>query len=249
MDSPPRRTIIMNRHINPSSRSAFRRALITGASRGLGRALAEQLAQDGTLVVGVARHEAELRAALEPIGGLALVADIGRDDADALAARGQALAGGPFDLIIHAAGALGPLQDGEDPMPRLVSVDAASLRQVFEVNTLGPARLIRSLHRSMREEGGTIAVISSDAAVEAYPGWGAYGASKLALDHLLRVWALEEEHLRFVSFDPGEMDTVMHAAAFPSADPQTLKPPAQAAAELLALLARAPSAEIAVANG
>ena len=83
---------------------------------------------------------------------------------------------------------------------------------------------------------GTIAVISSDAALEAYPGWGAYGASKLALDHLLRVWAEEEGRLRFVSFDPEEMDTAMHAAAFPDADRSSLKAPTQAAAELLDLL-------------
>jgi NAD(P)-dependent dehydrogenase (short-subunit alcohol dehydrogenase family) len=234
----------------PAPASPVHRALITGASRGLGLALAEQLAAAGTIVVGVARHEAALRAALHPFGGRALPADIGREDADALATRAIALAGGPFDLVVHAAGALGPLQGGDDPMPRLVSVDAEGLQRVFDVNTLAPARLIRALHRSMREAGGTIAVISSDAAVGAYPGWGAYGASKLALDHLLRVWAVEEERLRFVSFDPGEMDTTMHAHAFPTADTSTLTSPDQAASELLAVLgANADAPTSAAANG
>jgi len=215
------------------SSALFRRAIVTGASSGLGLALVRLLRAQDVVVVGVARDADRLDQAMRPLGALALAHDVGNDDTEALAARLLDLAGGPPDLVVHAASTLGPLTVGDDPMPRLVDVDGPQLAEVFAVNTLGPARLLRSLHRSMRRQGGVFAAISSDAAVEAYPGWGAYGASKLALDHLLRVWAQEENGLRFLSFDPGEMDTPMHAAAMPTADRSTLRAPDDAAAELL----------------
>ncbi len=218
-------------HPNPE------RALITGASRGLGLALATILRERGAKVVGVARDEVRLRAALEPIGALALPADVGDIDTEALVARASSLAGGPFDLFVHAASTLGPLgDDDEDPMPRLADVSAAALARTFAVNALGPALLIRALHRTMRRDGGTVVVVSSDAAVERYPGWGPYGASKAALDHLVGVWAAEEPSLRFLSFDPGEMDTAMHAAAMPKADRATLADPRAVAAAILGRL-------------
>lgn len=210
------------------------RALVTGASRGLGLALTEALRQRGTRVVGVARREAPLRAALEPLGALALASDVGADDADAVVARATSLAGGPFDLFVHAASTLGPLgDDDEDPMPRLADVGREALRRTFAVNALGPALWIRALHRTMRRGGGTVVVISSDAAVERYPGWGPYGASKAALDHLIGVWAAEEPALRFLAFDPGEMDTAMHAAAMPQADRSGLADPRAVAHAIL----------------
>ncbi|ACY17262.1 SDR family NAD(P)-dependent oxidoreductase [Haliangium ochraceum] len=223
------------------STSSPRRVLITGASRGLGLALATQLRARGAIVVGIARDAQALRAALEPLGALPLAADLGSADADALATRASSLAGGPFDLFIHAASTLGPLGEGDDPMPRLTALDAAAMAQVFAVNALGPAALVRALHRSMRTGSGTIAVVSSDAAEHFYPGWGAYGASKTALDHLVRTWAVEEQQLRFVSVDPGEMDTRMHADAMPGADRNSLAAPADVASAILAQLERVPS--------
>ncbi|MBO6939466.1 MAG: SDR family NAD(P)-dependent oxidoreductase [Deltaproteobacteria bacterium] len=213
------------------------RALITGASRGLGLALATILRERGAQVVGIARDERRLHAALAPIGAHPLAADVGDTDADALVARASSLAGGPFDLFVHAASTLGPLgDDSEDPMPRLADVSADALQRTFAVNTLGPALLVRALHRTMRREGGTVVVISSDAAIERYPGWGPYGASKTALDHLVGVWAAEDAALRFLAFDPGEMDTAMHAAAMPTADRDALADPGTVAAAILARL-------------
>ena len=244
----------------------FQRALLTGASRGLGLALARELCAAGTTVVGVARHEEPLRAALEPLGAHALPADLaadtGRADPEALVTRASSLAGGPFDLFVHAASTLGPLDPAAaDPMPRLAQTAPPELRQVFEVNVLGPARWIRALHRSMRRapradarDGeclptkATVLVISSDAAVERYPGWGPYGASKAALDHLIGVWATEEPELTFLSIDPGEMDTEMHAAAMPDADRSTLARPADVARRILRWLPVARSGTRALAS-
>lgn len=218
------------------TRHPIRRALITGASRGLGLALARALTRSRATVVGIARDPHALEQALTPLGAIALAADVGTDEPEGLAARATSLAGAPFDLFVHAASTLGPLGDGEDPMPRLATVGDEDMRAVFAVNALGPAGLIRSLSRSMRREGGTVVVVSSDAAVEAYPGWGPYGASKAALDHLVRVWSAEETGLSFLSFDPGEMDTRMHADAMPGADRSELRDPDDVARALLRLI-------------
>lgn len=209
------------------------RALITGGSRGLGRALSLALARKGATVVAVARGQGDLQQ-LEAEGGgriHALVADVGSDDASALAARAIALAGGPFDLLVHDASTLGPV-----PMPPLSELSDDALLRVFQVNTLGPQRLTRALLGPMRTLGrGTIVGISSDAAVEAYPTWGAYGASKAALDHLHRVLRaeLEGSGIRVFAIDPGEMDTAMHAAALPDADRTQLADPAEIARRIL----------------
>ncbi len=220
--------------MNDNDHSLPTRALITGASRGLGLALTQALRAHEVTVVGVARDEARLRAALEPLGALALPADVGAADPEALATRAAHLAGGAFDLFVHAASTLGPLgDDPADPMPRLAETSAEALARTFAVNALGPALLVRALHRTMRREGGTVVVISSDAATERYPGWGPYGASKAALDHLVGVWAAEAPALRFLSFDPGEMDTAMHAAAMPQADRSTLADPRTVAGRIL----------------
>lgn len=223
--------------MNENQPTLPKRALITGASRGLGLALTEALRARDSTVVGVARSEDGLRAALEPLGALALPADVGAADAEALVTRAAHLAGGPFDLFVHAASTLGPLSDDpEDPMPRLAETSAEALARTFAVNVFGPALLVRALHRTMRRAGGTVVVISSDAATERYPGWGPYGASKAALDHLVGVWAAEVPALRFLSFDPGEMDTAMHAAAMPRSDRSTLAQPRAVAAAILARL-------------
>ncbi len=168
------------------------------------------------------------------------MADVGTDDANAIAARAMALAGGPFDLIVHDASTLGPV-----PMPELADLSDDDLLRVFQVNTLGPQRLTRALLGAMRTLGrGTLVAISSDAAVEAYPTWGAYGASKAALDHLHRVLRaeLDGSGIRVFAIDPGEMDTEMHAAALPEADRSQLAEPADVAARILDALQAKPEA-------
>ena len=209
-------------------------ALITGASRGLGRALATALLRDGFRVAGVARDEAPLRAALEAIGGHVIVDDVGDPDAAARIA-GQALAElGRVDLLVHNASTLGAV-----PLPLLADMRPEDVARAFEVNVLGPFRLTRLLVGPMLLRGhGTIVWISSDAARNAYPNWGAYDASKAALEHMARTFAAELEGtgVRSLVLDPGEMDTRMHADALPDADPVTLLRPEDAATAVLAAL-------------
>lgn len=206
-----------------------RRALVTGASRGLGRALAHELARRGAVVFGVARDADEISAAMRDVGH-AVVADVGAAGApEAIAAQVAELGG--VDVLIHNASTLGPT-----PLPALADLDDRALERVFEVNVLGPQRLTRALLGPMRRaKRGWVVAISSDAAVEAYEGWGAYGASKAALDQLTRVLAVELEGtgIRALAIDPGEMNTTMHAAAMPDADPQTLADPKDVARAIL----------------
>lgn len=217
-----------------SERSA---ALVTGASRGLGLALARRLAQRGHPVVMVARERLPLEAEALRIrdrGGLVhtVAGDLGRPlDARSIAAQATARVG-PIGLLIHNASTLGPL-----PMRALADTSPEALQAVLEVNVLGPFRLTQALLGSLGP-GGTVLHVSSDAAVEAYPGWGAYSVSKAALDHLSRVWAAElgDAGVRMLSVDPGEMRTQMHADALPDADPQSLADPDEVAARILALL-------------
>lgn len=214
-------------------------ALITGASRGLGLALAHRLADRGHPVILVARERAPLEEAAAEIrdrGGIAhaVVGDLGRaEDARSIAAQATALVG-RVGLLIHNASTLGPV-----PMPSLADTSPEELAAVLEVNVLGPFRLTRALLGGLAlGEGGTVLHVSSDAAVEAYPGWGAYSVSKAALDHLSRLWAAElgGAGVRVVSVDPGEMDTKMHADAVPDADPSTLGRPRDVAGRIVALL-------------
>ncbi len=216
-----------------------RAAVITGAGRGLGRALAEGLARRGTRVALVARNAREIEEAARGIrarGGTAL--PIAADVADPEAARIiTALAHerlGPVDLVIHNASTLGHV-----PLPLVLDTSDEALARAFAVNVLGPARLTRALASSLVLGGaGTVVFVSSDAAVNAYPRWGAYGASKAAADHLARVLAAElaDAGVDVVIVDPGEMNTRMHAEALPDADPATLAAPEAVAARLVALL-------------
>jgi len=213
--------------------------LITGASRGLGEALALELGRQGARLVLVSRS----RAALEPIvrrirdaGGEAhaLEADVGaKGDIYPLAGAATALVG-PIDLLLHNASELGPT-----PLRLLLDTECEDLERVLAVNLLGPFRLSRVIAGSMAlREKGTIVHVSSDASVNAYSHWGAYSVSKAALDHLSRLWAAElgERHVRSFSVDPGEMDTAMHAAAMPDADRATLARPEAVAARIVALI-------------
>jgi NAD(P)-dependent dehydrogenase (short-subunit alcohol dehydrogenase family) len=141
---------------------------------------------------------------------------------------------GGLDVLINNASDLGPT-----PLAMLSDTECEDLERVFATNVIGPFRLTKALMgalaASAREGRGAVVLnISSDAAISAYPGWGAYGSSKAALHHLTHIW--NEEHvnegIHFLSLDPGDMDTPMHAAAIPDADPATLKRPEQAAQEL-----------------
>lgn len=223
-------------------------ALITGASKGLGRALSSELAARGVKVVMVARGRAELERAAAEVrsrGGPApvpLVFDIGDKGAiHALSALAAELAG-DVDILVHNASDLGPV-----PMPLLMDLDCEDFAKVLEVNLMGPFRLTKAIGGAMalRKEG-TIVFLSSDAAVGAYPGWGAYGVSKAAADHLARIFAAELSihDVRVVAVDPTDMDTEMHRRALPDADPATLARPEAIAAALVAMLddpTRAPS--------
>ena len=214
-------------------------SLITGASRGLGRALASRLAEAGSRVVLVARRPeplhhtvAEIRAAGGTAHGIA--ADLGDKDAIyPLAGQAAALVG-PIDILINNASELGPT-----PLRLLGDTECEDLERVLAVNLLGPFRLTKVVAGSMAlRQTGVVVNISSDAAVEAYPTWGAYSVSKAALDHLTRVWAAElnDQRVRFLAVDPGEMATQMHADAMPEADPAALSDPDDIARRILAMI-------------
>ena len=221
---------------------AGKTVLVTGGSRGLGRALGETLARAGARVVLVARHADELKevvAAIRAAGGEAhaIAADVAdRDAAHAIA--GQAAAAvGPIDALINNASTLGPV-----PLRLLLDTDCEDLDRALAVNLVGPFRLTKAIAGPMvLRGGGTIVNITSDAATEAYERWGAYGASKAALEQLGRVWAAElaGTGVRVINVDPGEMDTRMHADAIPDADPKTLADPAAVARRLADMIARA----------
>jgi NAD(P)-dependent dehydrogenase (short-subunit alcohol dehydrogenase family) len=210
--------------------------LVTGAGRGLGAALARKLAARGARVVLVARGTAEIEAVASSIresGGtaFALAADIGAKDAIYPLVGAAAALVGPIDVLIHHAGTLGPV-----PLKLMLDTDCEEVEQALAVNLLGPFRLSRAVAGSMLVRGhGTIVAVSSDAAVEAYPRWGAYGLSKAALEHMARTFAAElaGTGVRFWIADPGEMATKMHADALPDADPATLGDPAVVAARLV----------------
>src|SRR5262245_4679486 len=216
-----------------------RSVLVTGGSRGLGAALGRELARRGARVVLVARGEAALEETVEAIrraGGEAhgLVADVGSKEAVyPLVGSATALVG-PLDVVVHNASELGPT-----PLRALAETECEDFARVMETNVLGPLRLTKAVVGSMVLRGrGLVVGISSDAGVEAYAGWGAYGTSKAALDHLLRTWAVElrDSGVRFLTVDPGEMDTAMHAEAMPEADRSSLKKPEEVAAHVTDLI-------------
>jgi NAD(P)-dependent dehydrogenase (short-subunit alcohol dehydrogenase family) len=213
--------------------------LVTGASRGLGQALMGAFARRGARVVGVSRHAGEMEAAAaalraEGLEAHALAYDIGDKEAIyPLAGAATALVG-PLDVLVNNASTLGPT-----PLPLLLDTACEDLQRVLEVNVVGPFRLTKVVVGGMVVRGqGLVLNLTSDAAVSAYPRWGAYGVSKLALEHLGRIWAAELEGtgVRFLNVDPGEMDTRMYRDAVPGADYSQLARPEAVAARLVNLV-------------
>jgi len=217
-------------------------ALVTGASRGLGAALARELAARGARVVLVARDQAALERVASEIaarGGEAhaLAADLGDKLAIHPLAGAAAALVGPIDILVDNGSERGPV-----PLRLLLDTECEDLGHVLEVNLLGPFRLSKALAGSMAlRKSGVLVHVSSDAAVQAYPGWGAYSVSKAALDHLARLFAVElgERSVRSFSVDPGEMNTKMHADAMPEADPATLAQPEHVARRVVDMIAAA----------
>jgi NAD(P)-dependent dehydrogenase (short-subunit alcohol dehydrogenase family) len=200
-------------------------ALITGASRGLGRAAARALAQRGWSLIVDARRADDLADAMR---GLADVAAVPGDVTDPGHRAGLAAAvarAGGLDLLVNNASRLGP-----SPQPLLRDHPLDELARVYDTNVLAPLALIQLLAAPLAAAAGTIVNVSSDAAVEAYPGWGGYGSAKAALDQLTAILAAEEPSLRCYALDPGDMRTDLHQQAFPGEDisdrpePETVVP-------------------------
>jgi NAD(P)-dependent dehydrogenase (short-subunit alcohol dehydrogenase family) len=191
--------------------------VVTGASRGLGRALADRLVDDGWHVVADGRDAGTLARAARRWGSRAtpLPGDVAddrhrRDLVEAAAAAGGATA------LVNNASELGP-----SPQPRLADYPLDVLRHVYEVDVVAPLALVQALLPQLlqaRDAGGVVVDLSSDAAVEAYEGWGGYGSAKAALDQLTGVLAAEHPGLHVYSLDPGDMRTEMHQRAFPGED-------------------------------
>jgi NAD(P)-dependent dehydrogenase (short-subunit alcohol dehydrogenase family) len=221
-------------------------ALITGAGRGLGLALARSLLATGWRVVVDARRTAHLADDLP--GALVVPGDV-TDPAhrQALASAVSALAPTGqqrLDLLVNNASDLGP-----SPLPRLADVPLAAARRVLETNVLAPLALTQQFLPLLRASGGAVVNVSSDAAVEAYAGWGAYGSSKAALDQLTAVLAAEEPGLAVYAVDPGDMRTEMHQAAFPGEDISDRPEPEAVVPALLRLIAtRPPSGRVRAAD-
>ena len=207
-------------------------ALVTGASRGLGLALTRALVLRGWHVVVDARDGRRLAAAVAALPDPAAVTAIPGDvvDDDHRAALAAAVAGG-LDLLVNNASVLGP-----SPLPPLAEHPLPDLLEVFEVNALAPIALVQLVLPALRARSGRVVDVSSDAAVEAYAGWGAYGAAKAALDHATAVLAVEHPDLRVHAFDPGDMDTELHRLAEPGEDLSHLPSPDSVVPALLRLV-------------
>ena len=206
-------------------------AIVTGASRGLGLALATELARRDWRLVVDARGEDELEAARGRLAALTEVVALPGDMSSEAHRRALVAAAGPrIELVVNNAGGLGP-----SPLPPLVSYPLAELEALYRVNALAPLRLFQ-LARPLLSERAAILNVTSDAAVEAYEGWGGYGSSKAALEQLTTVLAAEQPDLRVYAVDPGDMRTRMHQDAFPGEDISDRPPPEESVPGLLALI-------------
>ena len=215
------------------------RTAITGGTSGLGLALVRELLNRGAQVAFIARRRDGVeRVARDFPCAHGIVGDVSaKEDIHPIAIEILGALGG-LDILINNASDLGSV-----PLALLADTPCEDLERALATNLVGPFRLIRtllgSLAASAREGRRAVVLnVSSDAAINPYPQWGAYGASKAALHHLSRIWDQELTSLgvRVLSLDPGDMDTPMHAAAVPGADPATLKPPAVAALEIAEII-------------
>jgi NAD(P)-dependent dehydrogenase (short-subunit alcohol dehydrogenase family) len=210
-----------------------RTALITGASRGLGLALARALAREHWRLVIDARHADALAVAERELAATTAVTALAGDISDAT--HRQALAhavreAGGLDLLVNNASTL-----GTSPLPSLLDYPLDALERVLRVNTIAPLALLQAFAGALRP-GARILNITSDAAVEGYPGWGGYGASKAALEQLTHVLAAERPEWRWYWVDPGDMRTAMHQEAFPGEDISDRPLPEESVPGLLALI-------------
>jgi len=208
--------------------------MVTGASRGLGLALSRALADNGWALIVDARGADDLDAVARDLAGRTRVVALAGDVTDpahrnALARAAHDLSG--VDLLINNAGILGP-----SPQPSLLDYPLDVLAEVFAANTIAPLALIQAL-RAELHPGACIINVTSDAGVEAYAGWGGYGASKAALEHLSHILAVEAPNLRIYWVDPGDMRTKMHQDAFPGEDISDRPPPETSVPGILALIA------------
>jgi NAD(P)-dependent dehydrogenase (short-subunit alcohol dehydrogenase family) len=215
-------------------------AIVTGASKGLGKALASALAEQGWSLVldargpaALARVENEIRSRLTgPAQVLALAGDV-TDPGHRRALREAAETLGGLDLLVNNASTL-----GRSPLPRAVDVATDTLRRLFEVNTIAPLALVQeTLPMLRRSTNPRVLNLTSDASVEHYESWGGYGSSKAALDHLSATLAVEEPDIRVWAVDPGDMRTDMHQDAFPGEDISDRPEPESVVPPLLALIA------------
>ncbi|MBO3745800.1 SDR family oxidoreductase [Streptosporangiaceae bacterium NEAU-GS5] len=210
----------------------MKHALITGASKGLGLALAQALAADGWTLTLTARGEEDLLAAAFDLSAAAIVGDV----ADPEHRRRLAEATPDLDLLVNNASGL-----GTTPLPPLADYPLDDLRGIVETNVLGPLALIQATLPALRRAKGAILNVTSDAAVEAYEGWGGYGATKAALDQLSNVLAAEEKDVAVWWVDPGEMRTGMLADAVGAEEAAGADDPADVAATLVRLVADRPA--------
>ena len=205
--------------------------IVTGASRGLGLALATELARRGRRLVIDARGADELEAARARLAAATEVVALPGDVATEGHRRALVAAAGPeIELLVNNAGGLGP-----SPLPPLARYPLAELEELYRVNVLAPLRLFQ-LAQPLLSKHAVVVNITSDAAVEAYEGWGGYGSSKAALEQLTRVLGAEHPELRVYCVDPGDMRTRMHQDAFPGEDISDRPSPEESVPGLLALI-------------
>ena len=211
------------------------KAAITGGTSGLGLALVREFRRRGARVAFVARTAHTVAAVAQKHGAHGILGDVARkEDIHPIALQMTAALGG-LDVLVNNASSLGPV-----PLALLADTECEQLELALATNVLGPFRLTKALlgalTASAREGRGAVVLnISSDAAINAYAQWGAYGASKAALAQMSAIWdeELRAEGVHFLSLDPGDMDTPLHALALPEADRTTLKRPETAARELV----------------